>query len=154
MRRSTDICKSFVRIDASELYPYSMRQPMPTGLYTRWDIDSETSRFTPRQNQTRRFEKMVMSYFWRKKNDCKNGSVYTTADRRKLTPSMLIGFVLIAKLCLREWVALTTFVPFKSSIRLSLKKISNVAVRKKNSMNWDEARVEDTSRLWARVGSL
>ena len=48
IRKSANICKSIVGIDASQLYPYSMRQHMPTGLYTRWDLDSEKSRFTPR----------------------------------------------------------------------------------------------------------
>ena len=47
IRKSTNICKSIVAIDASQLYPYLMCQPMPTGLYTRWDNDSETGRFTP-----------------------------------------------------------------------------------------------------------
>ena len=32
---SRNICKSIVGIDASQLYPYSMCQPMPTGLYMR-----------------------------------------------------------------------------------------------------------------------
>ena len=49
IRKSANICKSIVGIDARLLYPYSMCQPMPTGLYTRWELDSETSRFTPRQ---------------------------------------------------------------------------------------------------------
>ena len=71
IRKSTNICKSIVGIDASQLYPYSMCQHMPTGLYTRWDIDSDTGRFTPRQNKTRSFENMVMSYFQRKRPDCK-----------------------------------------------------------------------------------
>ena len=35
IRKSTNLCKSIVGIDASQLYPYSMCQPMPTGLYTR-----------------------------------------------------------------------------------------------------------------------
>ena len=48
LRKSTNICKSLAGIDISQLYPYSMCQPMPTGLYTRWDIDSESNRFTPR----------------------------------------------------------------------------------------------------------
>ena len=56
IRKSANICKSIVDIDASEQYPYSMCQPMP-GLYTRWDSHSETSRFTPRQNKTRSLEK-------------------------------------------------------------------------------------------------
>ena len=48
-----------------------------------------------------------------------------------------MGFVLIAILSLKQWLAFTTFVPVKSSAHLPLKKTSNVAVGKKNSMNWD-----------------
>ena len=47
IRKSTKICKSIAGIDGSQLYTYLMCQPMTTGLYTRWDIDLETSRFTP-----------------------------------------------------------------------------------------------------------
>ena len=61
IRKSANICKSIVGIDSSQPYPYSMGQPMPTGLYMRWDLDSDTGRFTPRQNKTRSFENMVMS---------------------------------------------------------------------------------------------
>ena len=57
------------------------------------------------------------------------------ADRRKLNASVLMGFVPIAILCLKQWVAFTIFVPVKNSAHLSLKKISNVAVGKRNSMN-------------------
>ena len=56
---------------------------MPTGFYTRWDVDSETSRFTPRQNKTRSFEIMVMSYFLRTRHDCKIESFYTTGRQKK-----------------------------------------------------------------------
>ena len=51
IRKSANICKSIVGIDASQLYAYSMCQLMPTGLYTRWDFNSDSSRFTPRQKQ-------------------------------------------------------------------------------------------------------
>ena len=37
IRKSTNLCKSIVGIDASQLYPFSMCQPMPTGIFTRWD---------------------------------------------------------------------------------------------------------------------
>ena len=47
-RKSANICKTIVGIDATRLYPYLMCQPMPTGLYTRWDFASEASKFTPR----------------------------------------------------------------------------------------------------------
>ena len=32
IRKLSNFCESIVRIDASQLYPYSMCQPMPTGL--------------------------------------------------------------------------------------------------------------------------
>ncbi len=41
IRKSSNLCKSIVVIDASQPYPYSMCQTMPTGLYTRWDFDSQ-----------------------------------------------------------------------------------------------------------------
>ena len=63
----------------------------------------------------------------------------TLQTDRKLTALVLIGFVFIAILCLKQWVAFTSFVPVKSSEHLSLKKISNVAVRKENSISWDDA---------------
>ena len=63
IRISSNLCKSIVGIDASQLYPYSMRQPMPTGLYTRWEYDSETKKFTARQNKSRSFEIMVLPWF-------------------------------------------------------------------------------------------
>ena len=135
IQKSTNICKSIVGIDASQLYPYSMCQPMPTGLYTRWDIDSETGRLTPRQNKTRSFENMIMSYFQRTRPDCKIESFYTT-DRQKKSDRLTVdGFCLIAILCLKQWVAFTNLVPVKSCAHLSLKKMSNVAVGEENSMN-------------------
>ena len=60
------------------------------------------------------------------------------ADRKKINASLLMGFVLIAILCLKQWVAFTTSAPVKSCVLFSLKKISNVAVGEENSMNWDE----------------
>ena len=84
IRQSANICKSIVGIDASQLYPYSMCQPMPTSLYTRCDFDSEMSRFTPRQKKTRSFEDMVMSYFQRTRPDCKIESFYTTGRQKKI----------------------------------------------------------------------
>ena len=135
IRKSTNICKSIVGIDASQLYPYSMCQPVPTGLYTRWDIDSETGRISPRQNKTRSFENLVKSYFQGTRPDCKIESFYTTGRQKKLIASVLMGFVLIAILCLKQCVAFTTFVPVKGCAHLSLKTISKAAVGEENSMN-------------------
>ena len=63
IRDSANVCKTIVGIDASQLYPYSMCQPMPSGLYTRWEFDQDLQRFKPRQNKSRKFENTVMSYF-------------------------------------------------------------------------------------------
>ena len=71
IQNSRKYCKSSVGIDASQLYPDSICQPMPTGLYTRWEYDTKSNRFEPQQNKSRNFENMVMSYFQRQELDSK-----------------------------------------------------------------------------------
>ena len=66
IRKTTNISKSIVEVDASQLHSYSMCQPMPVGPYTRWNLNPQTSRFTPGQNKTRSFENMALSYFQKK----------------------------------------------------------------------------------------
>ena len=92
IRKSSNLCKSIVGIDASQLYPYSMCQPMPTGLYTRWECDSETKRFTARQNKSRSFENMVLSYFQQSRPDCKIESTVTTGRQKKVDCFSVDGF--------------------------------------------------------------
>ena len=103
---------------------------MPTGLYTRWNLNSETNRFTPRQNKTRSFENMVTSYFQRTRPDCKSRAPTLQADRGKLTTSVLMDFVLIVTLCLTPWDIFTTFAPVKECIHPSLKKVCNVVIKR------------------------
>ena len=88
IRKSSNLCKSIVGIDASQLYPYSMCQPLPTGLYTRWEYDSETKRFTARQNKSRSFENMVLSYFQKVAQIAKLRVISLLVDKRKLIPSV------------------------------------------------------------------
>ena len=92
IQNSGNICKSFVGIDASQLYPYSMCQPMPTGLYTRWEYDTESNRFKPQQNESRNSENMVMSYFQKQRPDCKIESFYTTGTQKKRHCFKVDGF--------------------------------------------------------------
>ena len=92
IRNSEKICKSIVGIDASQLYPYSMCQPMPTGLYTRWEYDTESNTFKPQQDKSRNFENMVMPYFQRQRPDCKIESFYTTGTQKKIDYFKLDGF--------------------------------------------------------------
>ena len=79
IRKSSNLCKSIVGIDASQLYPHSICQPMRTGLYTRREYDSETKRFTAPQNKSRSFENMALSYFQKSQPDCKIESNTTSA---------------------------------------------------------------------------
>ena len=99
-RKSTNIGKSIVEIEASQLCPFSMCQPMLTCLYTLWDCDSQTSRFTPRQHNTRSFQNKVMSYFQRTRPDCQIESFHTTCRQKKIIVSVLLDFVLLAAPCL------------------------------------------------------
>ena len=88
IRKSSNLCKSIVGIDVIQLYPYSMCQPMPTGLYTRWDYDSETKRFTVRQNKSRSFQSMVLSYCQQSRPDCRIEGNVTTGRHKKLIASV------------------------------------------------------------------
>ena len=81
IRKSNNLFKSTVGIDASQLYPYSMCQDMQTDLYTRWDYDEETQKFKARQNRVRTFEKIVMLYFQATRRECKIESYYTTGKQ-------------------------------------------------------------------------
>ena len=49
----------------------------------RWEYDSETKRFTTRQNKSRSFEKTVLSYFQQSRPDCKIESNVTTNRQKK-----------------------------------------------------------------------
>ena len=92
IRNLRNICKSIVGIDASQLYLYSMCQSMPTGLYTRWEYDTESIRFKPQQNKSRNFENMVLSYFQRQRPDCKTESFYSTGSQKKVKCFKVDGF--------------------------------------------------------------
>ena len=135
IRKSANICKSIVGMDASQLYPYSMSHPLPTGLSARWDLTSETARFTPRQNMTRSFGNMIMSYFQTTRPECEIESFFTTGRQKKIDCFSVDGFFLIVRLCLKPWVAFATPVLVRSCVPLSLKKIFNVVARRESSMH-------------------
>ena len=84
IRRSNNICKAIVGIDASQLYPFSMCQAMPTGLYTRWEFDSDLQKFKARQNKIRNFGNMVMSFYQATRPECTIESFYTTGKQKKI----------------------------------------------------------------------
>ena len=57
---------------------------MPTGMYTRLNYDSESQKFMPRQNKTRSFENMVLSYFQQTRPECRIESNVTTGRQKKI----------------------------------------------------------------------
>ena len=61
-------------------------------FYKRWDLNSETSRSTPRQNKTRSFELMVMSYFQWTRPECEIESFCTTGRQKKIDCFSVDGF--------------------------------------------------------------
>ena len=83
IRRSNNICKTIVGIDASQLYPFSMCQAMPTGLYTRWEFDSDLQNFKARQNKIRKFENMVIFFYQATRPECTIESFYMTGKQKK-----------------------------------------------------------------------
>ena len=92
IRYSTNLCKSIVGFDAIQLYPFSICQAMPTGLYTRWELDSEPVNFKPGQNKKRSFNNMVKTYFQRVRPQCDVENFYTTSTHRKLDAYSVDGF--------------------------------------------------------------
>ena len=92
IRRSNNICKTIVGIDASQLYPFSMCQAMPTGLYTRWEFDTNLQKFKARQNKIRKFENMVTSFYQANRPECTIESIYTTGKQKKIDSFSVDGF--------------------------------------------------------------
>ena len=71
---------------------YSMCQPMPTGLYTRWIYGTESQEFMPRQNKTRSFENMVLSYCQQTRPECNIESNVTTGRQKKIDCFSVDGY--------------------------------------------------------------
>ena len=84
LRRSTNWCKSIVGIDTSQLYPFSMYQAMPSSLHTRWELKTQSCKFSQRENKTRSFENLVMSYFEQVRPQCKVRSFYPIGTQKKI----------------------------------------------------------------------
>ena len=61
-----------------------MCQPMPTGLNTRCNYDTESQTFMPRQNKTRFFENIVFSCFQQIRPECNIESNITPGRQKKI----------------------------------------------------------------------
>ena len=90
IRKSTKVCKWIAGIDASQLHSFS--GPMPTGVSTKNEFDADLQRFKPRQNNSRSFEKVFISYFQRIRRTCRTESFYTTRSQKKIDCFNADGF--------------------------------------------------------------
>ena len=84
IRRSLNVLKSIVGIDTSQLYPFSMCQDMPIGLYTRWEFDTNMQKFEARHNRTCIYENMVIIFYQETRPACKNESFFTSGKQKKI----------------------------------------------------------------------
>ena len=78
IRNSENLCKSIIGFDAIQLCLFSMSQEMPTGLYTRWELDTDSEKFRARTKRSRTFENLVMSDLQSQRPECTIESYYTT----------------------------------------------------------------------------
>ena len=117
IRNSTNLCNSIVGIDASHFYPYSMCLPMPTGLYTRWNYDSEFQNFIARRNKTRFSEIWSFLTFNRLVRNVGLKAMLQLVDKRRLIALVLMEFVTIVTLSLKQWVVISTTVHVKKLAR-------------------------------------
>ena len=78
------------------------------------------TRLDSRLNKTRpaALKKRSCPDFNKQDSNVKTKSSTLQADKRKLTISVLMGFVRLATLSLRQWVAFTTFILVKKHITL------------------------------------
>ena len=93
-----------------------MCQDMPTGLYTRWEFDTEMQKFKARHNQTRNFENMVMSFYQESRPECKIESFFTSGKQKKSTVLMLMVTAITVKQYSKQWDVTTTSVLVKKLV--------------------------------------
>ena len=111
-----------------------MRQPMPTGLYTPRNFNSERRRFKTRQNKTRSFENMVMSYFGRTRPECARESSFTTGRQKKIDCFSVDGFCSHCNTVFEAMGCFYQFCPCQK-LRPSLTEEDNQRGRKKRGLD-------------------
>ena len=99
----------FLGIVSGQLYPHSMCNSMPTGLYTSRDFNRKTIRSAPGQGKNCRFEKSVMTYFQQTRPDCKIEGFYTRGRQTKIHCFSFEGF---CSQCITAFEAIGSFEHF------------------------------------------
>ena len=100
---------SIVGIDASQLYPYAMCQPMPTRLYTRWELMPTWSVSNLDPIKPDRLKTWIWLFF---RTGDQNVSLRAFTQRQpseRITNLALMGFEVTVTHFLKLWVASITF---------------------------------------------
>ena len=139
VRKSANKCQSILGIDASQLYSYTVCQPMPTCFYTHWDFESETRKFAPRQSKTRSIENMVMSQFQRTRRECEIESFFKTDRHNKMDCFSADEFYSQCNPVIEAMVCFYHFCTCQICVPLSLKRLFKVVARKESSMHCDDS---------------
>ena len=127
---------------------------MVTGPYTRWDLNSETGRFTPRQNKTHSFEKMVITYFQRTRLACKIESFFTTRRQKKFDCYSADGSCSHCKTVFEAMSCFYHFCPCEE-VRPSPteENIQRGSKKKESSMHWDYTSYSRKASIFLKCGS-
>ena len=155
IRKSLNISKSIMWLDASQVYLYAMCQSTPTSLYTWWDLTAQTSRFTPHQNKTRSFENKVMSFFQPTKPDCKIDSFHAPGRQTKIDYFHVDGFcfqsnsVFEARGCFYHFCTCREVRPY-----LTEEDIQRCSKKEESPMKWDEDTFEKKASVSLKSGSV
>ena len=107
-----------------------MCQPMQTGLYTLWDYDTVSNMLKPQQNESRNFENMLMSYFQRKRPDCKIESFYITGTQKKNDRFKADGFCAHCNTVFEAMGCFYLYCPCQETGLSLPKKIPNAATKR------------------------
>ena len=121
---------------------------MPTRAYTRSDLWPQTSIFIySHLDRTRPIVLKIWSCSLSNEQDqiAKPRTTKQQSDRRKITASVLMVFVLIATLFSKQWNAFATFIPVKNFVCFSLRAIIKVIVKKR--ARWIETKIQMRKKL-------
>ena len=94
-----------------------MCQPLPTGLYTRWNYDSESQKFMPQQNKTPSLKIWSFLTFNKLVRNVGVKAMLQLVDKRRLIDLVLMDFVTLVTLSLKQWVVFSTTVHAKKLAR-------------------------------------
>ena len=134
IRSSSNACKSIVRIDASQLYPFSMCQDLPTGLYTRWEIDTDMQKFKARHNL---WEYVHVFLTGNKTRMWSWELFYIWKTEKKLIVLMWTVIVITERQCSKHWDVTATIVLVKKLVSPKQVRMLNEEIRGETWMIWD-----------------